>query len=1064
MKLSKKIMLCVTMGLLLGVPGNITHASEISVQETKDFSWDNATVYFTITDRFYNGDTQNDNSYGRSIGEVDAENYQTRIGTFHGGDLKGLTEKIEEGYFDRLGVNAIWFTAPYEQIHGAICGNGFKHYPYHGYYPLDFTAMDKNMGTEEDMRDFVNTAHKHGIRVVMDVVLNHVGYADSVTVQEYGFGELSDGWEKIYYETPESEYDWTLDYNTLSNTGQGILKYDADWSKWWGNDWIRAVSGRYKGYEGSENGDNYTLCLGGLPDIKTESNSDNGIPPILKTKWEKEGRLERESAELDKFFNESGLKRKNANYIIKWLTDWVREYGIDGFRCDSVKHVEMEHWGTLKEQADKALKEWRKENPTDIASTWDEDFWMVGENFDFNNKKDSHFTVGGFDAMVNLQFQQYSYTSNGGLDYTYSEYAEKLQNNTDFNMLSYISSHDMGLGSRDMSGGTALLLCPGAVQIYYGDETGRTTNNIKGEQGWRTQMNWDAINEKTLEHYQKIGIFRKNHPAIASGTHEMISYTPYTFSRISEKYNDKVVIAVPEEAGTHDISVSDVFSEGEWVKDAYSGKEYQVCAGMVRVETEQDEVVLLEGTGRISASIGAKLLSNSLPFSTETISVKLYANKLQEASYSLNGGLSYTKFKDGKVLNIGGGTAYEEITSLLLKGTDEDGNLVQKKYDYPRADEINNKKFSISVLKSEFEESPNCYIYTDKGTYKNGYPGVKMESDGEYWTIATDDLEQAYVILSQDEWRSSEDMQPGISITGNKLYSRENNSVQELPDRKYGYVWITYKDEDGNILKKIYRKGIIGTKFTVSSAYFYGYYLTKMPSEETGEFQTEDVNIEYTYKRNPDIELPEITKQPTGTPAISITVSPTVAPTSIVAPTSEPDISPATKPTCVPTKTAVIEAVKFSCTISNKKIKLESIKKKVKYSIYTKPFSIKTSGKDVYYQIVKHKKKLSEKNWKKMNGSVSLKSDMKACIYIKYKNSDGKIIVQKTNGFTLDKTAPSIRIKHNKIYVTDNLSGVKKITDNGKTIKNKSALKKGLHKITVVDKAGNRKNKKIRIK
>lgn len=1063
MKIAKKLMVFLVMGLLFGTSTSIVHASENSVQENDGFSWDNATVYFAITDRFCNGNSENDNSYGRSVGEIDAENYQIRIGTFHGGDLKGLTEKIKEGYFDKLGVNAIWVTAPYEQMHGAICGDGFKHYAYHGYYPLDFTSMDKNMGTEEEMREFVNTAHQHNIRVVMDIVMNHVGYADAVTVQEYGFGELSEDWKKIYYETPESEYNWSLDYDTLSNTGQGIIKYDADWTNWWGTDWVRAVSGRYKGYEGSENADNYTLCLGGLPDIKTESNMDNGIPPILKTKWEKEGRLENESTELDKFFEESGLSRNNVNYIIKWLTDWVREYGIDGFRCDSVKHIEMEHWGTLKEQADRALKEWRKENPEDIASAWDEDFWMVGENFDFTNKKDSHFTVGKFDAMINLQFQQYSYTANSGLDYTYSEYAEKLQNNTDFNMLSYISSHDMGLGNRGMSGGTALLLCPGAVQIYYGDETGRTTNGITGEQGWRTQMNWDSIDEKILEHYQKIGTFRKKHPAIASGTHKMISYTPYTFSRISKKYDDKVVIAVTEEAGTYDILVSDVFSEGEWVKDAYSGNEYQVCAGMVKVETKENEVVLLEGTGKISASIGAKLLSNSLPFNTETISVKLYTNKLEEASYSLNGGLSYTNFKDGKVLNFGGGTAYGEVVSLSLKGIDENGNLVQKKYDYPRADEINNKKFSISVLKSEFEKSPFCYIYTENGTYKNAYPGVEMESDGEYWTIATDDLEEAYVILSQDEWRSSEDAQPGILITGNKLYSRENNSVQDLPSRKYGYVWISYKDEEGNILKKIYRKGIVGSRYIVGSAYIYGYYITGMPSEETGVFKEEDINIEYKYRRNNEIVLPEITKCPTISVTISPTASPTGKPTNT--PIVEPTASPTGKPTNTPTmKPVATEPVKFSCTISNKKIKLESLNKKVKYNVYTKKFSIKATGNNVYYQIVKNKKSLSKKGWKKLNGSVCLKSNMKACVYIKYKDNDGKFITKKTNGFILDKTAPTVKIKRNKLYVSDNLSGIKKITDNGKIIKNKSALKKGVHRIVAIDKAGNKKNKKIRIK
>ena len=82
-------------------------------------------VYFALTDRFNNGDTSNDHSYGRGLdenGNVQAIMKIIQV-HFHGGDLKGLTQKIEEGYFTDLGVNAIWITAPYEQIHGFTSGN-----------------------------------------------------------------------------------------------------------------------------------------------------------------------------------------------------------------------------------------------------------------------------------------------------------------------------------------------------------------------------------------------------------------------------------------------------------------------------------------------------------------------------------------------------------------------------------------------------------------------------------------------------------------------------------------------------------------------------------------------------------------------------------------------------------------------------------------------------------------------------------------------------------------------------------------------------------------------------
>lgn len=1017
-------------------------AESIYMQKNNDtFTWDNATIYFAITDRFYNANEENDHSYGRSLGEIDADEYKTRVGTFHGGDLEGLTEKIKEGYFDKLGANVIWFTAPYEQIHGAVCGDGFKHYAYHGYYPLDFTKIDENMGTEEEVKEFVDTAHEHGIRVIMDIVMNHVGYADPVTAAEYGFGGVTSEWKEIYYNTPETDYNWIMDYSSLATAGKATLNSDADWSNWWGNNWVRAVTGRYQGYEGSQFSDNYTLCLGGLPDIKTEVTVDNGIPPILQTKWEKEGRLEQESRELDEFFCTSGLKRKNVNYLVKWLTDYVREYGIDGFRCDSVKHVEMEHWKTLKEQANIALVDWRKNNPDNVAANWDEEFWMVGEDFDFNNNKDMHFTQGGFDAMVNLQFQNYSYCQSETLDGTYANYSEKIQDDG-FNMLSYISSHDMGLGNRTKTGGTALLLCPGAVQIYYGDESGRTTNGIEGEQGWRTQMNWETVDTKVLEHYQILGQFRKNHPAIASGVHNMISTSPYTFSRTSEEYDDKVVVSVPKTVGTWFIPVSDIFSEGEIVRDFYTGKEYQVSAGSVQVECDNNCVILLESTGVIKASVGAKLVANTLPYKTETITVRLYENDLAEAYYSINEGKIYTKYMAGKMVTFGGGTAYGDTVTLLLKGIKTDGTLIEKKYNYQRCEEPTEAKFSISVLKSEFNEAPYCYIYTSNGTYKNEYPGELMGDDGEYWTLQDDELEAGYVILSQGDWRSTEHGAHGMEITGRKVYSKETQNIREKTEN-YGIVTVRYEDVDGNLLKTVYRKGVVGTSYKTSSAYIYGYFLREEPENALGIYGEDMITVVYRYVK--DTSVKDITLVPTEEPLVIPTITPTV--------TSTP----------VPAKMAAGE---FTYTIKSgsKKLNLTSTGRKTTYKTYlNKKITIKAGSAEgnVYYQVVKSGKKVSSKGWKKVNRTITINSSVKAAIYIKY-TSNEKTVVKRTKGFVLDTEAPSVKVsKTGKIIAKDNLSGIKSIKDGKKTVKNNSTLKKGLHKVTVTDKAGNKKTIKV---
>lgn len=894
-------------------------AEKFQTETNDNFTWDNATVYFAITDRFVNGDVTNDHSYERSIGEVDAENYQSRKGTFHGGDLTGLTKKIEEGYFDELGVNAIWFTAPYEQIHGALCGDGFKYYAYHGYYPLDFTNMDANMGTEDDLRKFVNTAHEHGIRVVMDVVLNHVGYADPVTATEYGFGELTENWEEIYYNTSELEYVWSMDYTSETTNGIATLVSEGDWTGWWGSNWIRAITGRYNGYTGSQEDSNYKLCLGGLPDVKTEDTEDNSIPPLLQNKWLKEGRLQKEEQSLDEFFEKSGLPRKNVNYIIKWLTDYVREYGIDGFRCDSVKHVEMEHWGVLKEQADIALKEWREQNPANIAATWDEDFWMVGENFDFNNKKDSHFTIGGFDAMVNLQFQGNEYNPGVSLEYAYSKYAKLITTEENFNMLSYISSHDTGLGNRDMNGGTALLLCPGAVQIYYGDESGRTTNGITGEQGWRTQMNWDSMDEAVLEHYKKLGNFRKNHPAVAKGEHEKISSSPYTFSRIYEE--DKVVICIPEKAGEYTVKVGTVFEEGEWITDVYTGKSYQVSAGSIEVTCENSAPLLLEGTGKVTSCVGAKLLYSLLPYTSETIQIQLYATKMEDTKYSVNDGAS-KKFQNGMQITIGGGAAYGEITKLTLMGTDENGEYIEREYAYAKCGEpeVEVDRFVISVSKEEFATAPYCYVYEDSTVYTNNYPGNLMTDDGEYWTFRSNSMDSAYVILSLgdngEEWRSTPDLAPGIMVSGQMIYNKETGSLMERPAEKIGTVTVNYKSADGEILKSVVRKGYVGNEYETSAATIAEYRLVSEPANASGYFTEEEIEVTYTYRSYASYLTPTVTPtsepKPTVTPNVSPTATIVPAVTITVSPTAAPTVSPlepSTTPvaTSVPTVTVMVE-------------------------------------------------------------------------------------------------------------------------------------------------------------
>lgn len=341
-----------------------TEKVSASTTKSKDnFSWDNASVYFLLTDRFRNGNTSNDHSYNRGLdqsGKV-LSNIDDRA-TFHGGDFAGVTQSIEDGYFNNLGVNAIWISAPYEQTHGYVVGSdgnpSYAHYSYHGYYVLDYTQTDANFGTAEEFETLVDTAHEHGIRVIMDIVMNHSGYNSLYDMAEYGYGTVAPGWEDAYY--PHQ--------NINNKTYHSFIDYDTnaeDWANWWGPDWIRCgVAGYTEG-----GGSDLTMSLAGLPDFKTEQASTVGLPKILQKKWSREGRLDSETAKINNFFTKTGRNATVSNYLAGWLSEWVREYGVDGFRCDTAKHVEFASWKTLRMLVLTLLKSGEQTTLTSRAQT-----------------------------------------------------------------------------------------------------------------------------------------------------------------------------------------------------------------------------------------------------------------------------------------------------------------------------------------------------------------------------------------------------------------------------------------------------------------------------------------------------------------------------------------------------------------------------------------------------------------------------------------------------------------------------------------------------------------------
>jgi glycosidase len=127
--------------------------------------WRDAVMYFVMIDRFYDGDPTNN----APVSGVEVP------GNYQGGDFVGLRQKIEDGYFTRLGVNTIWITSPLDNADNSNPGaDGHNYSGYHGYWPQDLTKAESKLGTGAELKAMVDSAHAHGLQVLIDYVMNHV--------------------------------------------------------------------------------------------------------------------------------------------------------------------------------------------------------------------------------------------------------------------------------------------------------------------------------------------------------------------------------------------------------------------------------------------------------------------------------------------------------------------------------------------------------------------------------------------------------------------------------------------------------------------------------------------------------------------------------------------------------------------------------------------------------------------------------------------------------------------------------------------------------------------------
>lgn len=180
--------------------------------EDEPFDWRDAVVYMVMTDRFRNGDPGNDAAPSPGA-EAEAD--------FHGGDLRGITQAIEDGSFGALGVRALWLSPFVENATTVHFEDGHGVTGYHGYWPVKARGVDPRLGSEADLDELVTAAHRHGIRVLMDYVINHVH-------EDHEYVDVHPEWFRTGCECGQPGCDWTT--HRLDCSFHAYMP-DVDWQQ-----------------------------------------------------------------------------------------------------------------------------------------------------------------------------------------------------------------------------------------------------------------------------------------------------------------------------------------------------------------------------------------------------------------------------------------------------------------------------------------------------------------------------------------------------------------------------------------------------------------------------------------------------------------------------------------------------------------------------------------------------------------------------------------------------------------------------------------------------------------
>ncbi len=324
------------------------------------------------------------------------------------------------------------------------------------------------------------------------------------------------------------------------------------------------------------------IRLGTSPDVTRPGSGDVGadttaiIGSSLHDAWSGE-KVSREESELSAYFQRTSLPETKPFAQVKWLVDWIRLYGIDGFYVLDVENVDPAVSLALRSQSQRALTLWKSLHPEQTLD--DSSFWMAGSGPAQALERGPAFDRG-YNALASDHLLA-SMHAGKTLDEIYTAFAAAINSDPTFNILSSISFSDPEPNNLEssMSSVAALLMAPGSVRLLSDSSSGEA----------------DGLPDIDLEIWKKLGSFRARHPAVAAGSHVRISDTPYAFFR-SAKISGRMdeVLIVMGTPGRIRLTVSRVLPDDSVVKDALTGTIGIVSFGQLSMRVGDTGMLLLE--------------------------------------------------------------------------------------------------------------------------------------------------------------------------------------------------------------------------------------------------------------------------------------------------------------------------------------------------------------------------------------------------------------------------------------------------------------------------------------